>query len=224
LSSFSSSGTDTDDADDFESNNSNTDDYSTTPTTSTTNPPTNTPYTHSEPSITSTTISSSDTIRPRRRRQLPVVDARIVKMDPRTCLCPNCNQPIQNIDLMPSEISFTKLSIFNHLVSKVRTDASPHLKNYADPEWMRKWIQTNGPFKYIIDGANMAYSGASKNSQFSFSQIKALIEKLSQPQYQPGKPLIVLPHSYTFRYLNPNYKGVSVPRSNFRINRGNKGS
>lgn len=152
---------------------------------------------------TATTPSSSSTNM--RIRKLPTVDARIVHIDPTTCVCPNCDNPIQLMHLTQSEIKSTRNAISDYLMSTMNNE------QYANPEWFRQWILKKGPFRYIIDGANVAFSGGRVNVQFTFNQIKVLLEKLSEPRYLPGKPLVILPHNFLKSFLDPRYKGA--PRS-----------
>lgn len=56
---------------------------------------------------------------------------------------------------------------------------------------MQKWLEENGPFSVIIDGANVAFWGQSfERGQFQFSQIGDVVETVCA-EMPDKKPLVV---------------------------------
>lgn len=64
-------------------------------------------------------------------------------------------------------------------------------------ETFMNWYDRNGPFNFIIDGANIAFHKQNYEAgKFSFSQIKAIVEFIEQ-RYPDGKPLVILHENRT---------------------------
>lgn len=175
-------------------------------------------------STSSTTPSSPSSSTTRIRSMAPVIaTARIVDIDHSSCLCPNCAQSVKPMRLTPSEIVATREAIASYMTTL--EDISSTSPSRSEIESTKKWMDQNGPYRYIIDGANVAYSGGRQKGhmQFTVNQIKVLLAKLAQPQYPPGRPLVVLPRSHVNYFLNPKFRSSRAPRMPFHIRPGTAG-
>lgn len=64
------------------------------------------------------------------------------------------------------------------------------------------WLKTQTEFKYIIDGANVAYNHQNfENGKFSYRQVELVVNKMLARQ--DGKVLVLLPYSYAQKIV-PN--------------------
>jgi hypothetical protein len=105
-----------------------------------------------------------------------------VQIDSESCKCSNCNSVLKLLPLAAS----IKIEIANKL---------KRIGNETDFLKFETWIRENGPFKYIVDGANVAYFNQNINDGvFSYAQIDSLVATLQGRN--DGKVLVVLPHHY----------------------------
>jgi Zc3h12a-like Ribonuclease NYN domain len=79
-----------------------------------------------------------------------------------------------------------------------------------------EWLHTKSEFKYIIDGANVAYHHQNFNDgKFSYKQIELLVDKMLERG--DGKVLVLLPAVYS-RHSIPN-KCCSKSGQKYRMNK-----
>ena len=82
------------------------------------------------------------------------------------------------------------------LLSLLTSSSFPSIQLFGD------WLQSQSEFKYIIDGANVAYHHQNfLEGKFSYKQIELLVDKMLERG--DGKVLVLLPAVYS-RHTIPN--------------------
>ena len=89
----------------------------------------------------------------------------------------------QALDLSPEE--------YHAFAEGIASLAQQKEKRPSDFDTFRAWLDENGPFGYVIDGANVALFGQNwEAGGFSFAQIAAVLDQMHEER--PGlKPLLV---------------------------------
>ncbi len=89
----------------------------------------------------------------------------------------------QAVDLSPEE--------YHAFAEGIASLARQKEKRPSDFDTFRAWLEENGPFGYVIDGANVALFGQNwEAGGFSFAQIAAVLDQMHEER--PGlKPLLV---------------------------------
>jgi len=98
-------------------------------------------------------------------------------------LCNACGEKLEKLDLKEMEMKTLAKKIADLALKRETKNES--FRQFTD------WVDRNGPFDIIIDGANIGFFGQAKGGVFTFMQIMSLHEKVKKV-YPNKKPLIVL--------------------------------
>ncbi|BDA43062.1 probable mitochondrial ribonuclease P catalytic subunit at C-terminar half [Coccomyxa sp. Obi] len=98
-----------------------------------------------------------------------------------------CDGHLEAVDLSPEE--------YHAFAEGIASLARQKEKRPSDFDTFRAWLDQNGPFGYVIDGANVALFGQNwEAGGFSFAQIAAVLDQMHEKR--PGlKPLLMLHQS-----------------------------
>lgn len=98
--------------------------------------------------------------------QADILNARIFDVSSTRCACPNCGDTL----LLPLLSHEERLSVKSALMDLITERKSP--KKLAYIQNFEKWLEENGPYKYIVDGANVGYNRQNcANGRFSYEQV-----------------------------------------------------
>jgi pentatricopeptide repeat protein len=126
----------------------------------------------------------------------PLMAAEIVDISNESCRCPNCGNYLQTMVLSEEERHRVRVALM-----KIASGNS--LNNCKNLQMFSEWLSTEEEFKFIVDGANVAYNRQNFNGgKFSYSQIELLVKRL-QADYPGDRILVVLPYPYAQKIV-PN--------------------
>jgi pentatricopeptide repeat protein len=133
--------------------------------------------------------------------------ARLVDICNDTCLCPNCGGKLRALVLGESERERVRLGLVD-IASSTSLHQMKNIKTFDD------WLRKQNDFKYIIDGANVAYHGQKfsykqvESGKFSYKQVELVVDEMLARG--DGRVLVLLPRSYD-QNIVPNSCGSYIP-------------
>lgn len=95
-------------------------------------------------------------------------------------MCLSCSEKLVSIDIDPKETENFAASL-----SKLAREKQPK----ANFNHFQKWLEKNGPFDAVVDGANV---GLANIAEFSFKQLDYAVRQLRQLSPSKRLPLIIL--------------------------------
>ncbi|WJX69884.1 Proteinaceous RNase P 1, chloroplastic/mitochondrial [Trifolium repens] len=95
-------------------------------------------------------------------------------------MCLSCSEKLVSIDIDPKETENFAASL-----SKLACEKQPK----ANFSHFQKWLEKNGPFDAVVDGANV---GLANIAHFSFSQLDYVVRQLRELSPTKRLPLIIL--------------------------------
>lgn len=95
-------------------------------------------------------------------------------------MCLSCSEKLVSIDIDPKETENFAASL-----SKLAHEKQPK----ANFNHFQKWLEKNGPFDAVVDGANV---GLANIAEFSFKQLDYVVRQLRQLSPSKRLPLIIL--------------------------------
>jgi hypothetical protein len=103
--------------------------------------------------------------------------------------CPNCNGKLIPLLLNEDEKKRVRLGLMK-IASTCSIQQLRNIQAYGD------WLKIQNEFKYIVDGANVAYSHQNfESGRFSYKQIELVVDKMLARG--DGKVLVLLPTIYS---------------------------
>lgn len=134
----------------------------------------------------------------------PSMAAEIVDISNESCRCPNCGNYLQSMVLSEEERHRVRVA----LMKIASGNSLNHCKNL---QLFSEWLSAEEEFKFIVDGANVAYNRQNFNGgKFSYQQIELLVKQL-QADYPGDRILVVLPYPYAQKIV-PNSVHTSERR------------
>jgi len=122
--------------------------------------------------------------------------AEIVDISAESCRCPNCGDYLKPMCLSEEEKHRVRIA----LMKIATTNSLNHCKNLLA---YSEWLNSLEEFKFIVDGANVAYNRQNFNGgKFSYQQIELIVKKI-QADYPGDRILVVLPYPYAQKIV-PN--------------------
>ena len=105
--------------------------------------------------------------------------ANIVQISPRSCICPNCGAKLKNIPLTEDVKETARVGLMR-VASAATVVQCKYLQNFGT------WLAERPEFKYVIDGANVAYNRQNfGQGRFSYRQVGALLIELHKADDSP---------------------------------------
>jgi len=98
--------------------------------------------------------------------QSDILNARIFDVSSTRCTCPNCGDTLLLPLLSQEERSSVKSALMDLITERKSPKKLAHIKSFES------WLEENGPYKYIVDGANVGYNRQNcANGRFSYQQV-----------------------------------------------------
>lgn len=131
--------------------------------------------------------------------------AKLVDVSNLSCRCPNCGDRLSLLLLTEEQRLGIRTSLMKIAASK-SLSAAKNLQHFSD------WLKRRPEFKYIVDGANVAYTRQNyEEGRFSYEQIDIVVKALQAEK--SGNVLVLLPFAYAQKVIpnsiKSNQRGLS---------------